>query len=44
VRINSNGNHKLHESHIPIRYEDLVAGKSESGNFILLSGDTVVVP
>lgn len=44
VRIKFNGNHKLHESHIPIRYEELVAGKSESGNIILLSGDTVVVP
>lgn len=44
VRIKPNGNHKLHESHIPIRYEELVAGKSESGNIILLSGDTVVVP
>lgn len=44
VRIKPNGNHKLQESHIPIRYEELVAGKSESGNIILLSGDTVVVP
>lgn len=44
VRIKSNSNHKLQESHIPIRYEDLVTGKSESGNIILLSGDTVVVP
>ena len=44
VRIKSNGNHKFHESHIPIRYDELVTGKSESGNIILLSGDTVVVP
>lgn len=44
VRIKANGDHKLKESHIPIRYEELVAGKSESGNIILLSGDTVVVP
>jgi polysaccharide export outer membrane protein len=44
VRIKSNGNHKIQESHIPIRYDDVVAGKSESGNIILLSGDTVVVP
>lgn len=44
VRLVSNGNHKLHELHIPIRYEEIVAGKSESGNIILLSGDTVVVP
>lgn len=44
VRVTSNGNHKVRETHIPIRYEELVAGKSESGNIILLSGDTVVVP
>ena len=44
VRIKSIGNHKLQESHIPIRYEEVVAGKNESGNIILLSGDTVVVP
>ncbi len=44
VRTVSNGNHKVRESHIPIRYEELVAGKSEAGNIILLSGDTVVVP
>jgi len=44
VRLVSNGNHTLHELHIPIRYEEIVAGKSESGNIILLSGDTVVVP
>lgn len=44
VRIKPNGNHKLHESHIPIRYDELVAGKSESGNIVLLAGDTVLVP
>ena len=44
VRIKSNSNHKVRESHIPIRYEQLVTGASESGNIILLSGDTVVVP
>lgn len=44
VRIRPNGNHKLHEIHIPIHYNDLIAGNSEPGNIILLSGDTVVVP
>jgi polysaccharide export outer membrane protein len=44
VRFRPNGDHKLVESHIPIRYEKLMNGMSESGNLILLSGDTVVVP
>ncbi len=44
VRTTSNGNHKIRETHVPIRYEALVAGNSDSGNVILLSGDTVVVP
>jgi polysaccharide export outer membrane protein len=29
---------------IPVRYDDLVLGKGEIGNFRLLSGDTIVVP
>lgn len=29
---------------IPVRYDDLVSGKGEVGNFRLLSGDTIVVP
>lgn len=29
---------------IPVRYDDLVAGKGQVGNFRLLSGDTIVVP
>jgi polysaccharide export outer membrane protein len=29
---------------IPVRYDDLVMGKGEVGNFRLLSGDTIVVP
>jgi polysaccharide export outer membrane protein len=44
VRIRPNGNHKLVETHIPVRYEKLIDGKSESGNILLLAGDTVVVP
>ena len=44
VRLKSNGDRKVRETHIPIRYEEIVAGKSELGNIILLSGDTVVVP
>ena len=44
VRVNPNGDHKLHEVRIPVRYDDLLVGSGEPGNIILLSGDTVVVP
>lgn len=44
VRIQPNGDNKLHEMHIPVRYDDVVAGTGETGNLVLLSGDTVVVP
>lgn len=44
VRIRPNGDHKVHEIRIPVRYSDLLAGSGEPGNIILLSGDTVVVP
>jgi hypothetical protein len=29
---------------IPTKYDDLVMGRGETGNFRLLSGDTIVVP
>lgn len=44
VRTKPNGDHRLHEIHIPVRYDDVVDGKGEPGNIVLLSGDTVVVP
>jgi polysaccharide export outer membrane protein len=44
VRLRPNGDHKIHELRIPIRYDDLLAGGGKPGNIILLSGDTVVVP
>jgi polysaccharide export outer membrane protein len=44
VRNRLNGDKKLHESRIPVRYDDLLAGRGEPGNIVLLSGDTVVVP
>lgn len=44
VRLMPNGDKKLREIHIPVRYDDVVSGRSESGNIILSSGDTVVVP
>lgn len=44
VRLRPNGDQKLREIHIPVRYDDVIAGRIESGNMILLSGDTVLVP
>jgi polysaccharide biosynthesis/export protein len=44
LRITENGDHKRQEVHIPIRYDDVVAGRGEPGNIVLHSGDTVVVP
>lgn len=44
VRNSSNGDGQPHEVRIRLRYDDLLAGTGEPGNFILKSGDTVVVP
>ncbi|GIW54466.1 MAG: sugar ABC transporter substrate-binding protein [Nitrospiraceae bacterium] len=44
LRIGTNGNGEAHEIRIPVRYDDLVAGKGDPGNFILRTGDTIVVP
>ena len=41
VREGSGGERQLR---IPVRYDDLVMGKGEVGNFRLSSGDTIVVP
>jgi polysaccharide biosynthesis/export protein len=34
----------LHEIRIPARYDDLISGRGELGNFFLKTGDVVVVP
>ncbi len=39
-----NENGKESQLRIPVPYNDLVAGKGGIGNFILKSGDTIVVP
>jgi polysaccharide export outer membrane protein len=44
VRVTENGDRVRREVHIPLRYDDLVAGRGEPGNIVLHSGDTVVVP
>lgn len=43
VRKSVNGNGRIHEIRIPVRYDDLVSGRGEPGNFVLKSGDTLVV-
>ncbi len=44
VRNGVNGDGERREIHIPVRYDDLLDGTGEPGNFILKSGDIVVVP
>ena len=44
VRVTENGDHTRREVRIPLRYDDLVAGRGEPGNIVLHSGDTVLVP
>ncbi len=44
VRTLRNGSGEDRQIRIPLRYDDLVAGKGEVGNLVLMSGDTIVVP
>ncbi len=44
IRNSANGDGIPHEIHIPVRYDDLLAGVGVPDNFILKSGDIVVVP
>jgi len=44
LRMTKNGSGELKEIRIPLSYSDLVAGKGDVGNFIMRSGDTLVVP
>lgn len=44
VRIVGGGSGQEHQVRIPVRYDDLVSGKGDVGNFRLKSGDTIVVP
>ena len=44
VRSLRNGTGTDRQLRIPVRYDDLVSGKGEIGNFRLMSGDTIVVP
>lgn len=44
IRTITNGNEELHQVRIPVPYSELISGKGEIENFILKSGDTIVVP
>lgn len=44
IRTHENGDGKEHQIRIPVPYNELVSGKGEIENFILKSGDTIVVP
>jgi len=38
------GHEEKHQIEIPLRYDDVLKGSAVPGNFILLSGDVIVVP
>jgi polysaccharide export outer membrane protein len=44
LRNAKHGTEEQHQFQIPVRYYDVIAGRSNSGNFILHSGDVIVVP
>ena len=44
IRNGVNGHGEQGEIRIPVRYDDLVSGEGGARNFVLLSGDVVVVP
>ena len=44
IRTHANEDGKENQIRIPVPYNELVAGKGEIENFILKSGDTIVVP
>ena len=44
VRVIENTDHKREQIYIRVRYDDLLNGRGESNNIVLLSGDTVVIP
>ena len=44
VSIGSEGHEKKRQIEIPVRYDDILKGTAVPGNFILQSGDVIVVP
>jgi polysaccharide biosynthesis/export protein len=44
VSTGSEGHEEKHQIQIPVRYDDVIKGTAVPGNFVLLSGDVIVVP
>lgn len=44
VSIGAQGHEEKHQIEIPVHYNDILKGIAVPGNFILLSGDVIVVP
>ncbi len=44
VSTGAEGHEEKHQIEIPLRYDDVLKGTAVPGNFILLSGDVIVVP
>ena len=44
LRTVTNGDDNQHQVRIPVPYNELVSGEGEIDNFVLKSGDTIVVP
>ena len=44
LRNGENGQEGPHRIRIPVRYDDVISGKGNLGDFVLRRGDTIVVP
>lgn len=44
LRVSKNGSGEPRQVQIPVRYYDILSGNSAPGNFVLHTGDTIVVP
>lgn len=44
IRKTANSENPTQQVEIPVRYNDIIAGKGELGNFYINSGDVIVVP
>lgn len=44
LRTVTNGDGEQHQIRLPVPYDELVSGKGAIGNFVLKTGDTIVVP
>ncbi len=44
MSVGSEGHEEKHQIEIPVRYDDILKGTAVPGNFVLVSGDVIVVP